>query len=92
MPFPHILNNCSAQAIALPTIFGANFLSEQAALVQNYSLVVPPEYQLRRGDEFGKSWGFATSLLLIPIRGKTMLSYHRSGYLSSLSGTDDCGW
>lgn len=63
MPFPHILNNCSVQAIALPTIFGADVLSVQAALVQNYSLVIPPEYQLRRGDEFGKTMSFCNVTL-----------------------------
>ncbi|KAF2194560.1 tannase and feruloyl esterase [Zopfia rhizophila CBS 207.26] len=37
------LHNCSPQAIPYPTVFGAQFLSVEASLVQNYSQYVPSQ-------------------------------------------------
>lgn len=54
---------CFADAIALPSIFGANFLSVEASLVQNYTLHVPPQYRLDRSDDFGVDMSFCNVTL-----------------------------
>ncbi|KAH6644274.1 Tannase/feruloyl esterase [Boeremia exigua] len=64
MALSHGWNNCSAQAIVLPTIFGAEFLSVQASLVQNFSLdPLAGNYQLFRDDDFGKNMSFCNVTL-----------------------------
>lgn len=57
------LSNCSAQAITFPEIFGATFLSVHASLVQNYPLVIPPEYQLNRKNRIERNLNFCSITL-----------------------------
>ncbi|KAF9701690.1 hypothetical protein EKO04_000995 [Ascochyta lentis] len=71
MVLPQALSECSAQAIKFPTIFGATFLSVQVSLVQNHSLIVPPEYQLYRDDNFGRNLSFCNVTLTHTHPGQT---------------------
>lgn len=59
-----VLSNCSAQAIAFPAIFGADFTSIQTSLVQNFSLgPLAENYRLFRGDDFGRNMSFCNVTL-----------------------------
>lgn len=64
MSLSQILSNCSAQAVAFPTIFGSEFLSVQATIVQNFSLgPLAENYQLYRDDGFGDNMTFCNVTL-----------------------------
>lgn len=55
---------CSAGAIPFPTIFGAEFTSVQASLVQNFSLSpLAGGYRLHRDDSFGSNMSFCNVTL-----------------------------
>ncbi|KAJ8112690.1 hypothetical protein OPT61_g4997 [Boeremia exigua] len=64
MALSQALSNCSAQAIPFPTIFGAEFSSVQASLVQNYSLPDGAKsYRFFRDDAFGRNMSFCNVTL-----------------------------
>ncbi|KAJ4984395.1 feruloyl esterase b precursor [Stagonosporopsis vannaccii] len=58
------LGNCTAQAIALPAIFGADFTSLQTSIVQNFSLgPLAENYRLFRNADFGRNMSFCNVTL-----------------------------
>lgn len=58
------LANCTTQAIILPTIFGAEFTSAQASVVEDFSLgPLAESYRLFRGDDFGRNMTFCNVTL-----------------------------
>jgi hypothetical protein len=64
MALAQFINNCSAQAIAFPTIFGAEFMSVQASLAQNYSLSPLIRNPRRfRDEEWGRNMTFCNVTL-----------------------------